>query len=242
MQIKKFFLSLLIGALLFAGLFFIWGKKKSEVTTALKPSQLDFSQGNQIQEPTAIQAQAEPTTVNTDDAEYAPATLSNPEQKLWLTLAEILKSKNDSDPRVGDLKNLSTEFRKALSDKYSSLKMEDRNGRGFIVFLISKDLKSASDLEFLQKVYQESPCLSLENCGVTSRDDNPHNAGVDQTTMNYPQLVALYQIDKQLEANPQMLNDPAMRAGILATLKQAEAFPVPVVHDRAEQLRKKYNL
>lgn len=246
MQTKKLFLVLLTGALLCAGLFFILGKKKSEATTLLKPSQLDFTNSNQLQEPMAVSdnTQAEVATVETANSTepVSVATLSEPEKKLWANIEEILKSKNDSDPRVKDLTNLSADFRKALSDKYSSLKMEDRNGRGFIVFLVAKDLKSASDLEFLQKVYQEQPCLSLENCSTTSRDDNPHNAGVDQTTMNYPQLVVLYQLDKQLEAKPELLNDPAMRAGILATLKQAEVFPVPVVHDRAEQIRKKYNL
>lgn len=229
-----------------AGLFFIWGKKKSEGASLLKPSQLDFSQGNQLQEPMAAQSQAQTEQVSTEansaTESVMPSTLPEPEQKLWAVVDAILKSKNDSDPRVNDLKNLSAEFRKALTDKYASLKMEDRNGRGFILFLIAKDLKSASDLEFLQKVYQEQPCLSLENCAVTSRDDNPHNSGIDQTTMNYPQLVVLYQLDKQLEAKPELLNDPAMRAGILATLKQAESFPVPSVHDRAEQIRKKYNL
>lgn len=222
------------------------GKKKSEGAALLKPSQLDFSQSNQLQEPATIsgRVQAE-TAVNeaADSTEPAAVTiLSETEKKMWLNLEEILKSKNDSDPRVKDLTNLSADFRKALTNKYASLKMEDRNGRGFIVFLISKDLKSVSDLEFLQKVYQEQPCLSLENCAVTSRDDHPHNSGVDQTTMNYPQLVALYQLDKQLTAKPELINDPAMRAGILATLRQAESFPVPAVHDRAEQIRKKYNL
>lgn len=246
MQTKKLFLVLLIGALLLAGLFFIMGKKSSEATTLLKPSQMDFTNSNQLQEPMKFeeQSQAEPTNVESVSATVfaPPTTLSESEQKLWTTLEEILKSKNDNDPLVNQIKNLSADFRKALSDKYSSLKAEDRNGRGFIIFLISKDLKSASDLDFLQKVYQEQPCLSLENCSTTSRDENPHTSGTDQTTMNYPQLVALYQIDKQLAVKPELLNDPAMRAGILATLKQAEAFPVPAVHDRAAQIRQKHNL
>lgn len=229
-----------------AGLFFIWGKKKSEATTLLKPSQLDFTNSNQLQEPMAVSVSAQAEAFAEESANnvepVAVTSLSEPEKKLWANLEEILKSKNDSDPRVKDLINLSADFRKALSDKYNSLKMEDRNGRGFITFLVAKDLKSASDLEFLQKVYQEAPCLSLDDCAITTRDDNPHNSGVDQTTMNYPQLVILYQLDKQLEAKPELLNDPALRAGVLATLKQAEAFPVPTVHDRAEQIRKKYNL
>lgn len=246
MQTKKLFLVLIIGALLLAGLYFFLGQKNSDSVAILKPSQLDFSKSNQLQEPTTVQEQSQADPVAADSAVAAttpvPTTLSEAEQKLWANFEEILKSKNDSDLRVKDLKNLSADFRKALSDKYGSLKMEDRNGRGFIIFLISKELKSASDLDFLQKVYQEQPCLSLENCSTTSRDENPHTSGIDQTTMNYPQLVALYQLDKQLEAKPELLKDPAMRAGILATLKQAEAFPVPAVHDRAQQIREKYQL
>ena len=229
-----------------AGLFFIWGKKSSEATTLLKPSQMDFTNSNRLQEPVAVsgsvQAEESISETATSPEPVSVDALSEPEKKLWANLEEILKSKNDSDPRVKDLVNLSANFRKALSDKYNSLKMEDRNGRGFIVFLISKELKSGSDLDFLQKVYQEPPCLSLENCAVTSRDDNPHNSGIDQTTMNYPQLVVLYQLDKQLESNPALLTDPAMRAGVLATLKQAESFPVPSVHDRAQKIREKYQL
>lgn len=208
---------------------------------ALKPSQLDFTNSNDIQP--AATAPTVPTSEGVAEATVSPALnlISEPEKKLWTIFEEILKSRNDSDPRVNDLKNLSPEFRNALFEKYSSIKAEDRNSRGFIVFLISKDLKSANDLDFLQKVYQETPCLSLENCGVTGAEDS-HSAGVNQTTTNYPQLVGLYQIEKQLEANPELLKDPALRAGILATLKQAEAFPVPAVQERAEKIRQKFNL
>ncbi|AZZ36012.1 hypothetical protein CIK05_04135 [Bdellovibrio sp. qaytius] len=216
---------------------------ESLAANTLKPSQLDFTNSNEIQEPAAV-TPSKNSEVATESvsATIAPPTLTEPEQKLWITLEEILKSKNDSDARVKELKNLTPAFHKALIEKYNTLKMEDRNGRGFIVFLVAKDLKSAEDLDFLQKVYQEAPCMNLENCNGSSVEDNPHNAGIDQTTLVYPQLVALYQIEKQLDSHPEILKDPALRAGIFATLKQAEAFPVPSVHDRAEKIRQKYNL
>lgn len=242
MQTKKVFVRLTIGALLVAGLFFVVSYFDSETSNeqrALKPSQVDFTKSNQVQEASV------PPVVGSnfegDDIIEAPVAFNEREQKLWIAVESILRTKNDSDPRVNDLKELSSEFHKALFEKYNKLKMEDRNGRGFIVFLVAKNLKSAEDLDFLQKVYQEAPCLSLENCGVSGNDDS-HSAGVNQTTTIYPQLAGLYQIEKQLAANPELLNDPAMRAGILATLKQAEAFLVPAVHEFAEKIRQKFNL
>ena len=249
MQTKKVVSGLILGALLIAGLFFVvryLDSTNSIAQRGLKPSQLDFTNSNQLQEYVgdAPMAPPEPAELEAANESVAPvlASLTETEQKLWVSVEEILKSRNDSDPRVNDLKNLSSEFKKALFEKYALLKMEDRNGRGFIVFLVSKNLKSAEDLDFLQKVYQEAPCLSLENCSTSSKDDNPHNAGVDQTTTIYPQLVALYQIEKLLQTDSSVLNNPALRSGILATLKQAEAFPVPVIRDRAEKIRQKFKL
>lgn len=244
MQTKKVLTRSLIGALLVAGLFFVvryFDSTASNEQRALKPSQLDFTKNNEIQP--AAPAPPEPTSEGVVEASVLPALnlISESEKKLWTSFEEILKSRNDSDSRVNELTNLSPEFRNALFEKYSSIKAEDRNSRGFIVFLISKDLKSANDLDFLQKVYQEAPCLSLENCGVTGTEDS-HTAGVNQTTTNYPQLVGLYQIEKQLETNPELLKDPALRAGVLVTLKQAEAFPVPTVQERAEKIRQKFKL
>lgn len=242
---KKLFSVLITGALLCAGLYYFLGREAVKSPKLIKPSQLDFSQSNQLQEPAQAKNNTETkaqSADNSSDAESVPATLSEREQQLWAAFEEILLSKNDSDPRVSQLIRLSPDFNKALTDKYASLKMEDRNGRGFIVFLIAKNLQTAADLEFLQQVYRESPCLSLSDCTTIAREDNPHNSGVDQTTMNYPQLVVLYQLDTQLTANPALLNDPSLRAGVLATLKQAEVFPVPMVRERAERLRKKYHL
>ena len=246
MQTKKVFAGLTIGALFVTGLFLFLVKyqqpRAGEVP--LKPSHLDFGNSNEIQNDTGSilgSPTSEPRELPNDPMP-APSSLSQAEQKLWNHFEEILASRNDNDPRVGDLKNLSPEFRKSLFEKYNSLKPEDRNSRGFIVFLIAKDIRSASDLEFLQKVYQEPPCFSLENCSGGVADEDPHTAGVNQTTLNYPQLAGLYQLERQLETNPNLLKDPSLRAGVLATLKQAEAFPVPVIRQRAEQIRNKFRL
>lgn len=244
MQTKKVFLGLIIGALLIAGLFLFLKQDETLFSEdkPLKPSQLDFTNSNEIQQSKDFASDVQVEDLALVDTSTTLIVLpTEAEQKLWISVEEIIQSRNDSDSRVSLLKNLSPEFKNALVSKYSSLKPENRSGRGFIVFLLAKDFKSSADLEFLQSVYKEAPCLSLENCAL-STDDNSHSSGVNQTTLIYPQLVVLYQIEKQLVAKPELLNDPTIRAGILGTLKQAEAFPVPAVQLQAEKLRQKFKL
>lgn len=238
---KVFIIFIASGAVLLAGLS-LFSVNKESVVSSMKPSQLNFTQSNKVQESTALKNNSSPEAEVLSSTSTNIGPLSDTEQKLWANFEEILSTKNDSDSRVDKLKKLSPEFHKELHKKYSLIKPEDRSGRGMIVFLIARDLQSASDLEFLQSIYQESPCLSLENCAIASSDNDPHHSNVNQTTLIYPQLVALFQIEKHLEANPKILDDAEMRAGFLTTLKQAETFPVPSVRDRAEKIRQKYQL
>lgn len=201
---------------------------------------MSFSQGNDLPTESAIirpeNNPPTPTAVTT------LPTLNNKDQHIWLVFESVLATKNDSDPRLDtDLKNLSSDIRKALFEKYQALPPEERNNKGLIVFLIARDIQSAQDLEFLNKVYQEGPCLSLENCKQTGSDD-PHYSGMNQTTLNYPQLAGLYQIEKQLREKPEILKNPELRNGIVTALKHAENFPVPVVQQKAEQIRTRHGL
>ena len=230
---KKLFGIIFIIALSLAALFFRSQSKKSE-TKILKPSQLDFSQQNAL--PAAPIVAAAPTPPAVVSGISAPST---PESSAF---EEILKSKNDNDPRLDTLlKHPPAEMKSALYQRYEKLSAEDRNGRGLIVFLISRDMNSAADLEFLQKVYQEPPCLSLGDCKNTGSDD-PHFSGINQTTLVYPQLAGLFQIDQQLTARPQLLQNPEFKSHIQFLLRQAENFPVPAVSDKAAEIRKKYSL
>lgn len=234
-----YFLSI---ALLLAGLFYFQDSfKKNNSSSVLKPSQLDFSKANQFPSEDFTPAETTQNEVSLGNTLQLPPFTKNDLQK-WQSLEEILKSKNDNDPRINaELKNLSTEFHEALYSKYASMKPEDRNERGTLVFLIARDLKSPNDLDFLQKVYQESPCLNLANC-QTSTEEDPHHGGANQTTLDYPQLVGLYQLDRQLGERPEILKDANLRAGVYATLKNAENFPAPQVHQKAQQIREKYGL
>lgn len=167
--------------------------------------------------------------------------LSPGEQKQWQVFQEILKSRNDNDPRLDkELSQLSVELHQLLKEKYSQLPAESRNERGLITFLVARDLKGAEDLEFLKAVYEEAPCLSLENCGVRSNSD-PHLSGIDQNSMNYPQLAALYQLEKQLDKNPTFFQDSAIKDRLRALLTQAKQFGVPVVRTKAEEVASKFN-
>ena len=227
---KIFYAFIFIVALSLTVLFFRFENHKTEITN-LKPSQLDFTQKNSL--PAAAPVAAVPA---------APEVISATATPERTAFEEILKSKNDNDPRLDTvLRHPSASMKSTMFEHYEKLPAEDRNGRGLIVFLISRDMNSATDVEFLRKVYQEQPCLSLEDCKNTGSDD-PHFSGINQTTLNYPQLAGLFQIDQQLTARPQLLRDPEFKSQIQFLLKQAESFPVPAVSDKAAEIRKKHGL
>ncbi|OFZ12037.1 MAG: hypothetical protein A2Z20_07325 [Bdellovibrionales bacterium RBG_16_40_8] len=158
-------------------------------------------------------------------------------QKLQL-LEEIINSKNDNDPRLDtEFNNLSAEMKLALTSQYKKISEEDRNGRGTIVFLVARDITSLSDLEFLQSVLKESPCLSLADCKQTSPNkEDSHLGSVDDLTMNYPQIVVLNRIETWLNGpnfskiNSQMLQkvDEVLNAGL--------ASDVPMIADKAASI------
>lgn len=238
-------------ALLLAGLFYFLRPGRSadggeEAERILKPSEMTFADGNHLPEP-GLLASGDPTTESAADVDplvpYQEVQLQPEDQKKIAVLDEILKSRNDNDPRLdSELKNLSGEVHRALIAKYNSMIPEDRNGRGTIAFLIARDLKSTDDLDFLQKIFQENPCLSMGDCRRVDADGDAHEVGGNETSVNYPQLATLYQLDGQLSRKPELLSDPAFRSRFVALLNEAENFAVPQVHDRAVQIRKKHGL
>jgi hypothetical protein len=243
-MLSKSRLMFLLGALLIAGLFVFLRERRDHGAplSHLKPSQVDFTQSNQLQTETATTpVEKAASSVDKQNANYIPK-LPEKDQIRWATLEEILKSKNDNDPRMDkDLKVMSPEFHQALFEKYEAIQPEKRNERGTIAFLIARDLKSPEDAEFLKKIYEESPCTSLADCKSVGSED-PHYAGMNQTTLNYPQLISLYQIDARLSANKELLADANTKDAIAAALRQAAGFPVPAVSQKAEELIQKWRL
>lgn len=227
---KFFFAVFIVVALSLAALFFR-SKQQNEQSAVLKPSQLDFSRANEIQDaPPELPVAAPPEE---------PAVAANPQIAVF---EEILKSNNDNDPRLDTvLKKLSPETKSALFERYEKIKPEDRDGRGLVVFLIARDISSDADVEFLQKVFQEQPCFSLGDCKNTGSDE-PHFSGVNETTLNYPQFAGLFQLESQLAMRPELLQNPRFKMQLESLLKQAENFPVPAISDKAAEMKKRFGL
>ena len=166
----------------------------------------------------------------------------NPEvaEKL-LVLAEIFKSKNDNDPRMDQvLKNLSEPVKLALQKQYAETKMEMRNERGTIAFLIGRELAegrgSLTDIEFLKNILLEKPCLSLLDCSKASTggsSEEEHLEGIHETTAHYPQLMDLRYLKQALESGNLT---PEMKASIIATLEAARHSPNERVVQEAEAI------
>lgn len=242
MKKTKTILILVIGALFIIGLFLFLRSKNPEATTPnLKPSQLNFSQSNEL--PSQPMPQTKIISENKVKVPSYIESLTPQEKNQWLVFESILKTKNDNDPRLDqDLKKLTPAFRQALYEKYSLLRPEDHNGRGLIVYLIAREISSNDDIQFLKKVYQDPPCLSMADCKSAAGNNDPHHSAMDQTTLIYEQLSGLYLIDKQLTQNPGLLNDATSRSGFIQILAQAESYPIPVIHEKARAIRTKYGL
>lgn len=242
LQTNKKNISLFLGALLIAGLFLFYKKQNSSPDFSnLNPNQFDLKKSNQIQSTVENQNLQAPSTTDAKPI-FTPTGLNADEVNIWTTFENILISKNDNDPRMDQLlKHLSPNLKKALFEKYDQIESEKRNDKGLITFLIGRDLKTTEDATFLKKVFEEAPCLSLADCKSTAPED-PHHSSTNQTTLSYPQLVALYEIEKNLSENPSLLDNLNVRASIVNALRQAENFPVPAVHNKARQILNRFKL
>lgn len=177
------------------------------------------------------------TQSNKDLLNTEVAKLSPEDQKKWSEFNEILNSKNDNDPRIDtSLKHMSQALHDVIIKKYQEIPPEQHNERGLVTFLISRDLQSAQDMEFIKSVYNEKPCLSLANCSVADPNPDPHHSSANNTTLDYQQLAALYQLEAQLNKNPDLIRDPKFRAMIDA----AAMYDSPAVKRKAEELKARY--
>lgn len=208
---------------------------------------MNFSQGNELPKAPSVAANVNVTEkVNKPDkieeAAFHPENLTVEDQTKWTIFEAILKTKNDNDPRMDKtLKKLSPAVHEALYKKYETIPAEDRNAKGLVIFLVARELKTLEDIEFMKKVYQESPCLSLTDCKTVGPDDL-HHSSVNETTLSYPQQSGLYLIEKQLKENPQLLSSAAFRSGVIQVLVQAENFAVPAIREKASAIRQTYGL
>lgn len=245
MKTTNIIFSFLIGALFIAGLFLFFRSEKDSNTAAiLKPSQLNFTESNQLSSSfQQIEKTSTPEIAPTEAKASTQESFSPQEKLQWTVFEDILRNKNDNDPRLDqDLKKISSRFREALYEKYAHLPSEDHSRRGLVVYLIARDISSTEDLQFLKKVYQEAPCLSMADCKSASSDQDPHHSAIDQTTLVYEQLSVLYLIERQISQNPNLLSNATSRSELIQVLAQAESYPVPAVHEKARAIRTKYGL
>lgn len=113
------------------------------------------------------------------------------------TLEDILRSRNDNDPRLDrDFLGLSADAKSLFREKYRELAPERRNERGTIVYLLGRNLTAPEDWAFLRAVAAEPPCLSLADCSKPSGEGGELG---DEVTLAYPSLVALRQARRAAE-------------------------------------------
>ena len=120
-------------------------KKSESVTPALTPP-------HDLSPALAVKLDAElDVKLNADD------------QKRLDLLKEILKTKNDNDPRLdSELSHLSPALKKAMITAYTQMPAEKRNERGTVVFLIGRDANQKADIDFLQSVLMEKTLFKFE--------------------------------------------------------------------------------
>ena len=237
-------------ALLIVGLSFFWRSHQANQITEIsdevtKLRQVNFANGNKLEDSDVPEKKAL-SAVETEAAkvsdEQIAAKLSGEDLKSYQLFEAILKSKNDNDPRLDqDLKHQSQAVRNAMIEKYTQLAPEDKNERGLIAYMISRDVQSPEDLQFMKSVFDQPPCLSLADCKSTAPAD-PHFSTLNQTTLIYDQKVVLFQIEKNLTEHPEYLKDPVKREGFVAALRQAESYAVPSIQQKAQEIRSRFGL
>jgi hypothetical protein len=165
------------------------------------------------------------------------------EQKKWFTLLQILESKRDNDPRIDtELKDLSPLFKLTLAMRYAELKPEKFNERGTLVFLVGRELVNPADVDFMRTVLTEKPCLSVTDCSrvpVAHAGEDDHREMVNETTVRYPQLMALRALKQkwaELQREPSGHTDLIRQ--IRETLEEASRSADPRIADGARAILK----
>src|SRR6185312_6789894 len=87
-----------------------------------------------------------------------PAAVSGMQTSKVEELKTILLSRNDNDPRLDlDFNGLNAADKRAFRKLYRDTKIEKRNERGTIVYLLGRNLTAPEDWKFLRDVALEPP-------------------------------------------------------------------------------------
>ncbi len=200
-----------------------------EGTSALSDEDADGDVATVTPDGAADKAEREPS-----HAEVSPTPEIPPKVAL---LKEILKSRNDNDPRLDkELRVLTPKERQQMRQFYRELPAEARNSKGTAVFLLGRNLERPEDFKFMADVVGEPSCLSLSNCAVadaltTGADDHDQSTAV---TLAYPQIVALKSVERLLQKN----GGVGHRREIDAILAAARKSENPRIRQMANALRR----
>jgi len=160
------------------------------------------------------------------------------DQSKLAILDQVLASRNDNDPRLDEeLKGLSAELKSALIEKYHSLRPEDRNAKGTVVFLLGRELQTPADVAFMEEVLGEPPCQSLGDCSRPPSNPSSEEAHMESATgvtLAYPQLVALYALNKI--TNPSERSAETLGAAARKALEAAQQSTDAVVSRKARAI------
>ena len=207
----------------------IWSVFNTRATSVESEGSMPFDEA-QIELPEAV-------TTAASDSNRELSQNQNGSQEKIAVLKEIFKSKNDNDPRIDTLfRNLSVEDKDALVKMYQTMSPESLNDKGTIVFLIGREMTRPEDAEFLKSVLSEEPCLSLENCGVTNSQRDPHLDSVNDVTLNYPQVVALNRIKTFVENQNLQNVNPSVLSHLMDAVQVGESSKIPMVQSRSKEI------
>lgn len=149
-------------------------------------------------------------------------------------LDQIIMTGNDNDPRLDrDLRKLSEGAKILFQQRYESLPGESLNERGTIVFLLGRNIQSEDDVEFLNEVLAEPPCLSMASCSQaappSAKEDAHHEAGTS-VTLAYPQLQSLKAFEAYLRKPDK---DPTLADAMKRSLENAQQSSIGQVSHMA---------
>jgi hypothetical protein len=172
----------------------------------------------------------------------SPGGLAEGASKLKI-LDEILRSKNDNDPRLDtEFKSLTPETKRLFRKRYAETPPERRNARGTIVYLLGGgNLATDEDWAFLRAVAAEPPCLSLSDCGKKPAPGGDEEAEGDEVTLAYPSLVALKQAQHALESAGAISTASPARSEALSVLAAGTKSSSRAVTRLAARLEKRFS-
>jgi hypothetical protein len=168
----------------------------------------------------------------------SPGVATARDHELDRLLVDILRTKNDNDPRMDtEFKHLSPGTKALLKERYAAYPPEARNERGTIVFILGRDLPNSGtseDFVFFDQVANEPPCLSLGDCGkvVKSAPEDAHEESAIGVTLSYPQQMLVHTLGDFVTQN----HDNPLRDDAIRSLQGLSRSPISSVAARAQRV------